>query len=187
MKEAATDSKVQGPGSWGLTHLTGLEADEDKTGKTHELFLLLIKVLSKRFKANECREAFVKFAEANPVKRGYAFDWSVRAHNAVNGRNGKQELTNEQAYEIWGPDNIRIAPCSGEGTNTGYSTSYKSHHDRHHREETQPVKGNNPTYIRSVEHGQQPGYYGSTPSPTTHFGPLALSHSISSYFTATRR
>jgi hypothetical protein len=124
----------------------------------------------KRFKANDCREHFQKHAEGHPIKKGRAFEWSVTSHNAVRKRQGKRELTMEEAYEIWGPDNIRIAPCSSDTA--------------------EPRKGNNPTFTRS--YGQQPGYYAPEPpksqvAPMTHFGPVALMNSMLSYHDAYKR
>ena len=50
-----------------------------------------------------CRENFVAYLRAHPVDWSNPFMWSVAAHNAVNARLGKPQLTEEVARSVWTP------------------------------------------------------------------------------------
>lgn len=112
MQDAATSSKVIGPGTWFLLHTLSLEADETNDSETINHLIFLINFIARRFKANDCREHFAKFVKDNPLHQHRCFEWTVDAHNSVNARQGKSILNVEDARDIWSPANIKITPCS---------------------------------------------------------------------------
>lgn len=112
MYDTATSSQILGPGVWSLLHMVGLDADNSTTDEVTEHFIYLVQLIANNFKANDCRDHFAQFVKANILHQGRAFEWTVRAHNDVNRRNNKPEITVEQARDIWGPDNVKVVPCS---------------------------------------------------------------------------
>lgn len=108
----ATSSRVTGAGTWAVMHLAGRDADENY--ENYDRFLWLVRLIASNYKAEECRNHFAEFLANYPPQRGLAFAWTIDAHNAVNRRQGRHELTLTEAEAVWGKDNVSILSCSEE-------------------------------------------------------------------------
>ncbi len=108
-KAKAASSEVTGPGQWGFIHIHGLHVDQHPEDFHH--FQHNIGIIADYYKSEHCRQEFANAMDANPVKPGQAFLWSVEMHNNVNRRQGRTPIGLEEAYRIWGPENTLIVPC----------------------------------------------------------------------------
>jgi hypothetical protein len=154
LQQEASDLRRMAPGVWGILHMSALAADEEDNDETFDGHIYLIKLITKRFKAEECRQHFSNFVRSNPIHPGRAFEWTVRAHNEVNKRTGKAILSNDEARQIWGMDNVRITPCSGGSGVSATSQVAKPQH----------------TQVAKTLH------YG--PTPATIMGPVATMNAL---------
>lgn len=111
-RSKATSSRATGAGTWAVIHLAGKDADENYDNYDH--FMWLVQLIASTYKSEDCRNHFADFLAKYPPQRGLAFAWTIDAHNAVNRRQGRHELTLSEAEAVWGKDNVSILSCSEE-------------------------------------------------------------------------
>lgn len=87
----------EAPSTWPELHLRALK----KEGQDDSVWLMMFGI---RIQGNcECRKNWSEELKQLPPDFQNYFAWSVAAHNLVNKRLGKPEISLEQARETWTP------------------------------------------------------------------------------------
>jgi len=102
-----------GKQAWHFIHFVALNFPENPTQRDKDIYTEFIYSLPQVLPCPICGSHFVDFLTENEPKlsdRTSFFNWTVDAHNNVNRRNGKAELSYEQAYsEVMNNANMNSA------------------------------------------------------------------------------
>jgi hypothetical protein len=92
------DPKVWGPSIWNTIHHAAISADKSKNGSDFKKFIFAIGPLLPCF---TCKEDFEAYLKSSAPQESHYFEWSVKAHNYVNKKLGKTQISMDDALKIW--------------------------------------------------------------------------------------
>ena len=101
-----TDPEVWGPAGWFLIHSIALTLPDSVDAATAETVARLFDDLAALLPCRLCGQHLAEYIAEHPLRggaplsRGAVFEWTRAAHNAVNARNAKPEVTSGEALAI---------------------------------------------------------------------------------------